>query len=320
MFRVLVVAALALGVVGCGGASSTDPSAPADCVGGADCGESADLGLGALPVMVSTDSFESADAYDIVFSNMTVVNALMNGGLQPEDIPADALRSYYVDFYVAQVLNGGFSQFVYNSRLHPTVLASIVHGLGAMNVPDHEAIFLAMLNVVDSADTVDLETFLTSDYVSATGQPVFLALDALNDRFFRLNDTVDLVMVNSTWLRSLPNLDVRPIPEMEVEVDRRIALRAASPVPTTDPDGRDEESEGIQIATAIAEGLGLVFEGFTGISPTYGFEGGVYSAFFFRASGSALGFLVTETEIIVLEAGTNAVVARIPLDGEAPAP
>ena len=67
-------------------------------------------------VVVSAESVASADPAEIIHSNIAFVNALFAEQVRPEEIASDALRSYHVDYYLAQVENGGFSQFVYNSR------------------------------------------------------------------------------------------------------------------------------------------------------------------------------------------------------------
>ena len=63
-------------------------------------------------IVVSRDSFDSDDAYALIQSNISFINAQLDQWLRPDEIAADAMCSYYVDFYVAQVNNGGFAQFV----------------------------------------------------------------------------------------------------------------------------------------------------------------------------------------------------------------
>ena len=46
-------------------------------------------------------------------SNVTVVNAMYAELLDAPEIAPNALRSYYVDFYLTQALAGGFAQYVF---------------------------------------------------------------------------------------------------------------------------------------------------------------------------------------------------------------
>lgn len=88
-------------------------------------------------VVVSDTSFRSNDAFEIVESNVSFLNALFSEYLTLGEVSADALRSYNVDYYLAQVNNGGFSQFVYNSRWDPQLIASVRGGMQAMKASRH---------------------------------------------------------------------------------------------------------------------------------------------------------------------------------------
>src|SRR6266700_3596257 len=92
-------------------------------------------------VVVSDTSFRGDDPSEIVESNVSFLNALFEEHLTAEEVSADALRSYYVDYYLAQVNNGGFSQFVYNSRWSPLMNGFIRDGLSAMKAVGHLALF-----------------------------------------------------------------------------------------------------------------------------------------------------------------------------------
>jgi hypothetical protein len=53
----------------------------------------------------------------------------------------DALLSYYVDYYLAEVNNGGFAQFVYNTAWKPRVVALVKQGLSAIGALKHAELF-----------------------------------------------------------------------------------------------------------------------------------------------------------------------------------
>src|SRR5262245_8720261 len=79
--------------------------------------------------------------YGAIASNIGVVNALFDALLRSDEIPAEAMQSYYVDALFAQVQNGGFSQFVYNTRWSSAVTDRIREGLGAMGATRQLAMF-----------------------------------------------------------------------------------------------------------------------------------------------------------------------------------
>ena len=66
-------------------------------------------------IIVSDLSFDSKDEYDIIRSNISFINLLLEEGADEELVYEDAFLSYYVDYYDSEYKNGDFSQYVYNS-------------------------------------------------------------------------------------------------------------------------------------------------------------------------------------------------------------
>jgi hypothetical protein len=168
-------------------------------------------------LIVSDQSVASADPYDIVYSNIEFVNALFGEHLKADEIAPDALRSYYVDYYLAQVNNGGFSQFVHNSHWSPLMNGFIREGLAAMKAVEHLVLFNESAALVDRLGADGLQAFLESDLFGTN--PTRDALDVNNDRFYAL--TEDLIALNAAWLRSMPGLKVKTPDEIKAEVSRR---------------------------------------------------------------------------------------------------
>jgi Domain of unknown function (DUF4375) len=170
-------------------------------------------------VIVSDQSVASADPYDMVCSNIELVNALFGEYLRADEIAPDALRSYYVDYYLAQVNNGGFSQFVYNSHWSSLMNGFIRDGLAAMKAVGHLALFNESATLVDRLGADRLQAFFDSEYFGSNTERD--ALDANNDRFYTLSETEDLIALNATWLRSLPGLRIKTADEIKAEIARR---------------------------------------------------------------------------------------------------
>jgi len=172
-------------------------------------------------VIVSDQSVASADPYDIVYANIEFVNALFGEHLRADEIAPDALRSYYVDYYLTQVNNGGFSQFVYNSHWSQLMNAFIREGLLAMKAVEHLALFNESAALVDRLGADRLQAFLESEYFGTNAERD--SLDANIERFYKLSETEDLVALNAAWLRSLPGLKVKTSDEAKAEIARRAA-------------------------------------------------------------------------------------------------
>ena len=172
-------------------------------------------------VIVSSESLASPDQRAIIDSSIEFVNALVAEHLRPDEISRDAWRSYYVDYYLAQVENGGFSQFVYNSKWEPRVVESVRDGLKEMGASRHLALFSEGESLVTSFGA-RLRTFFSSSLFGPNRSRD--RLDAITDRFYEVSDQEDLERLNAEWLKSLPSL--RAI--SEAEIVQAVAARVAA--------------------------------------------------------------------------------------------
>lgn len=64
------------------------------------------------PVVLTSSSVE-AGSEEAVAANVRVVDAMHAALLHLEEMSPAAVRSYYVDFYLSQALEGGFAQYVF---------------------------------------------------------------------------------------------------------------------------------------------------------------------------------------------------------------
>src|SRR3954451_1135478 len=111
-------------------------------------------------VVVSDTSFRSDDPSEIVESNIAFLNALFEEYLTAEEISRDALRSYYVDYYLAQVNNGGFSQFIYNSRWNARTVELVREGLSVIGAGKHLRVFDQGARLVEQLGDEGLAAYL----------------------------------------------------------------------------------------------------------------------------------------------------------------
>jgi hypothetical protein len=172
-------------------------------------------------VVVSNDSVESDDPYDIVYSNITFLNALLEEHFRHDELSRDAMRSYYVDYYLAQVNNGGFSQFVYNSRWDENTIRFVREGLEEIGATKHWKLFHESASIIDRIGPDGMERFFESEYFGENKERDIL--NEFDDKFYTLSDDEDLVELNATWLRGLSNLVVMTTEEMKAENERRAA-------------------------------------------------------------------------------------------------
>ncbi|KUF44063.1 DUF4375 domain-containing protein [Myroides marinus] len=167
-----------------------------------------------LKIVVSEDSFKSADAYDIVYSNISFINLVRDeGGVMGEVIHPDAIMSYYLDYYLAQYKNGNFSQIVWNTQADYEFFDDIAKGLEKIGAVQNLALLNKQVEVLKGLDETVLEAFCESDYFGTNPTRDLLK----NDDFYNLEE--DIVELNAKWLKNHPDLEVLSIEEMFVKAE-----------------------------------------------------------------------------------------------------
>jgi hypothetical protein len=165
-------------------------------------------------IIVKQSIFDDPDDKKIVNAVVDFVNTLRErGAYSNSELPANAVRAYYVDYYLAQVMNGGHSQFIHNSRLQEGELQSIREGLAALNLVSFIDIFK------------DFEEQVMRDMARAREHGVE-SEKAFDDRFFKLDAYKTLMPKNGKWLKNLP--EVKAVPDLDYE-PTMTALAMANP-------------------------------------------------------------------------------------------
>lgn len=263
-------------------------------------------------VVVSRDAFGSDEPYDLIESSIGFVNALMARYLRRAELSPDALRSYYVDYYLAQVNNGGFSQFVYNSGWDPQVVADVRDGLAAMGARGHRALFDRGAALVDGLGHEGLQAFFASEYFGDNAARD--GLDAVSDAFYDLSDREDLVRLNGTWLRGLPHLVVLSAEEMQAEVERRGAAL---------PDRAAREAEALagepryaKLIRALCAATGQALERITAGDPTFAHAGRQTVAWHFLTDRGHFYMADLGDRALMFDGGSDRLVHEIPAPEE----
>ena len=173
------------------------------------------------------ESINGSDA-DVVDANVDVVNSMYAELLDIEEIAPNALRSYYVDFYLTQTLGGGFAQYVFTTPDREDTDAYVRAGLEGMGATAHLDLFNRTVAAFDSLSEEEADAYLDgdADLEDATDTAVPDAvrlLEELDGEFETLLETEDLIVLNAAWLRSQADLLLLD----EEELDRHIAERVS---------------------------------------------------------------------------------------------
>jgi hypothetical protein len=181
------------------------------------------------PVVLALESAEAANE-DVVDSNVTVVNAMYAELLDAPEIAPNALRSYYVDFYLTQALAGGFAQYVFTVPERDEIDAYVREGLEGMGATAHLALFNRTAAAFDALSEVDAEAYLDGDTEGfgesdgGTSSPEAVReLEELDEAFESLLETEDILELNAAWLRGQEGLLLLDDEQLELHIAERVA-------------------------------------------------------------------------------------------------
>jgi hypothetical protein len=144
-------------------------------------------------IVVSTNSFQSDNQYDIIASNTQYIRKLFKHKITEDKISEDALKSYYVDYYLSYICYSGFSKFIENFSNQPKVLYYISAGLETMKSKKHLAFFQ--------------KVFFQDNH--------YLEKNTLDKEFKQIQKTEDLLYVHHRWLMNHPDLMIMDCNDIE---------------------------------------------------------------------------------------------------------
>jgi hypothetical protein len=175
--------------------------------------------------------------------------------LDAPEIAPNALRSYYVDFYLTQALAGGFAQYVFTVPEREEIDAYVREGLEGMGAVAHLALFNSTAAAFDALSEEDADTYLDGDTdghgdvdvdggdgstdastddsndddggsasaEAARSAEAVRELERLDDEFESLLETEDILALNAAWLRSQEGLLLLDGEQLEVHIAERVA-------------------------------------------------------------------------------------------------
>jgi hypothetical protein len=193
-------------------------------------------------IVVNRESVYSDHSdYDIVQANLDFIyNGLFGQYYTIDEVSQDALRGYYVEYYRAEMFNGGFAQFVRNShrlsagsqfrRQNPSEepdaaqVRLVREGLVAIGATVHIKLFDEGVALVESLGEVRLNRFFAASFQNYAQSPERAVLATIDRRFVELNKQQSLRMLNRAWLRTHPKLVEATSEQIEAEIQRRAGL------------------------------------------------------------------------------------------------
>jgi hypothetical protein len=203
-------------------------------------------------ILISQGAYDDSDSYALIQANIDFVNwARGTAFFVVGEFPQQAIWSYYVDYYRAQVCNGGHGQFWGNSAFTPLIAGSCLRGLRAMGAMEHLAMFEELAALVAASGDEQL-----------TREAKQAVLKSLDERFFAIESSDILVARNDAWLRGLDCLR-RLDEELEQELD---AAQARNQLHTSRSQewaqtrrAYEQDSATYRVIKSLCKGAGRIF-------------------------------------------------------------
>ena len=197
-----------------------------------------------LPVVLTAAGAAGNDE-DVVGDNVSVVNSMYQALLNVPEIAPNALRSYFVDFYITQALDGGFAQYVFMTPDREELDSYIREGLEAMGAAAHLELFNRTAALYDLLTETELQDYLEDgDDHHGNRANGALAMETLDAEFEDLFETEDVTGLNAVWLRSQPGLLILQEAELAAHISDRVAQVSDMAERQAEADGEEfDESE-----------------------------------------------------------------------------
>ena len=164
-------------------------------------------------ILIRRSIFDSPDKDRLLQAICGLVNTLQDyGAYTRQELPAELMQAYHVDYYDAQVQNGGHAQFIGNSNWNEDIVGDVERGIAAMQADDYLALFRSVRARVD-ADHALKASAVASRGFSDLGGGMVGDLNEHDERFFSLSRSRSLRDFMQDWLRTLDM--VRLVPDRE---------------------------------------------------------------------------------------------------------
>lgn len=263
-----------------------------------------------LPVVLTP---EAASDEDVVGSNVSVVNAMYQTLLTAEEMAPEALRSYFVDFYLAQSLDGGFAQYVFMTPDRVELDGYIREGLAAMGASGHLELFNRATAFFDSLSDADKDAYLEGGAIADERPDGVTAMEALDNEFEELLETEDVTGLNAAWLRSQDGLLVLDGAELAAHIAARVAE-----IPDLAERQAEADSENTPEFEAIIGELcavaGHELEKITRGDPNFEHNGKNVLAWHFTTDKGSFIMIEEESEALMINPETKDVIALLEFD------
>lgn len=139
-----------------------------------------------IPVDFEKEDYDHS--FNAVQSIVDITNLFFYNQIRIDEIPEKMIEIYYVDYYITQMMNGGFSQFAVNSLADKEIFSYIESGLSKIGATKNLDLFLQNAKKLSNLDRKIFDNFTRNYANSDRNEIVLMLLTQLDDHFFDLNN------------------------------------------------------------------------------------------------------------------------------------
>jgi hypothetical protein len=267
------------------------------------------------PVVLTVEGAAGGDG-EVVDSNVAVVNTMYQELLGSAEIAPNALRSYFVDFYLTQSLGGGFAQYVFTAPDREELDAYIREGLEGMGAAGHVDLFGRTVEAFDALSEEEVDIYLdgAGDAEEDGELPERVqAMEDLDAEFESLLETEDIVALNAAWLRGQEGLLVLNDDELTAHIAKRVAA-----LPDLEERRAEAEEEALEnapefevIIRELCDIAGYELQKITMGDPNYDHNGETVLAWRFSTDHGDFLMIEDDDEAFMLNPETKEIVAAV---------
>lgn len=274
------------------------------------------------PVVLTVEGTAGGDSgsdAETVDSNVAVVNTMYQELLGPGEIAPNALRSYFVDFYLTQCLGGGFAHYVFTAPNREELDAYIREGLDGMGAAGHVDLFDRTVEAFDSLSEEETDIYLDGEAgAGEDGEAGELpervqAMEDLDAEFESLLETEDIVALNAAWLRGQEGLLVLDDDGLTAHIAQRVAA-----LPDLEERRAEAEEEALEnapefevIIRELCDIAGYELQKITMGDPNYDHNGETALAWRFSTDHGDFLMIEDDDEAFMLNPDTKEIVAAV---------
>jgi hypothetical protein len=270
------------------------------------------------PVVLTSSSIDGTDE-EVVESNVSVVDAMHTALLRAEEMSPVAVRSYYVDFYLTQALEGGFAQYVFMTLDRARTDALIRDGMTGMGATAHLDLFNRAAAAFDALSEEDSENYLDGalDDTAETPEAV-LRMEELDGEFEELLERENITALNAAWLRGQADLLVLNDEDVAGHIQQLVAQIPDLPErqAQADAEALADAPDFEVIIRELCDIAGYSLEKITMGDPNYIHEGEKTLAWHFSTDHGDFLMVEEEDEAFMINPETLEIVAAVEFEEE----